>query len=165
MPGALVLNATYEPLTIVSWRRAIVLVMRAKAETVSDADSVVHSEHVSMLRPSVVRLTKYVHVPYRREATLTRRGVFLRDRHLCQYCGKRAENIDHVVPKSRGGEHCWDNVVAACRRCNTAKRNRTPIEAGFALMREPRAPRDYRWLAASVGSIHPDWEPYLSAAA
>lgn len=164
MAGALILNATHEPLTIVSWRRAVVLVLRGKAEVVADRTTLVHAEHVVVPRPSVIRLIQYVHVPFRREATLSRRAVFIRDRNMCQYCGKRAENIDHVMPKSRGGEHRWENVVAACRQCNGRKRNRTPSEAGLILKRVPRPPRDFRWIAASAGSIHPDWEEYLGAA-
>jgi 5-methylcytosine-specific restriction endonuclease McrA len=100
-----------------------------------------------------------VRVPYRAHAPLTRRAVFARDAWTCQYCGASAENLDHVVPRSRGGLHVWENVVAACRRCNTRKEDRTPSEAGFSLSRQPFAPRDGFHL--TLGQLEPGWETYL----
>jgi 5-methylcytosine-specific restriction endonuclease McrA len=98
-------------------------------------------------------------VPYRARAALTRRAVFARDGWVCQYCGSAAENVDHVLPKSRGGLHTWENVVAACRRCNSRKENRLPPEVGLTLLREPYAPKD--GLRLSLGRLEPEWEPYL----
>ena len=103
MPGALVLNATYEPLCVVPLRRAVVLVLAEKAVVVESGDGVMRSARASMPVPSVVRLSRYVRVPYRREVPLTRRAVLDRDRHACVYCGSRADTIDHVRPRSRGG--------------------------------------------------------------
>ena len=97
---------------------------------------VFHSERLVIEAPSVVRLRRYVRVPYRPHAPLTRRAVFARDAWTCQYCGARAENLDHVVPRSRGGLHVWENVVAACRRCNAKKEDRTPVGGRLP----PRAP-------------------------
>jgi 5-methylcytosine-specific restriction endonuclease McrA len=107
----------------------------------------------------VVRLRYFVHVPYRAQAALTRRAVFARDEWTCQYCGAAAENVDHVIPRSRGGQHTWDNVVAACRRCNSRKENRLARDAGLTLVRRPAAPKDVFRL--SVGRIEPEWERYL----
>ena len=121
MTRALVLNATYEPLSVVPSRRALVLVLMEKADLVHGSESVAHSEHLTVTVPSVVRLRYFVSVPYRRRAALSRSGVFARDGHRCQYCGNRADSIDHVVPRSRGGVHDWENVVAACRRCREAR--------------------------------------------
>jgi 5-methylcytosine-specific restriction endonuclease McrA len=158
---ALVLNATMEPLCVVPGRRAVVLVLSSKADVVSENGHRFRSEHVDLAAPSVVRLRRYVHVPYRRRAALSRRGVFLRDEHTCQYCGVPAENVDHVVPRSRGGGHEWENVVAACRRCNTRKKDRTPSEARMTLRRTPYAPQATFWLIVAVGGVEPDWHDYL----
>lgn len=164
-PGkALVLNATMEPLAVVPARRAVVLVLSSKADLVHVNGHRFRSEHLDIPAPSVVRLRRFVHVPYRGQAALSRRGVFLRDRETCQYCGRAAENIDHVVPRSRGGRHDWENVVASCRRCNTRKKDRTPREARMRLARKPFAPRPAFWLVVAVGRVEPDWEAYLGSA-
>jgi 5-methylcytosine-specific restriction endonuclease McrA len=162
---ALVLNATYEPLSVVSARRAVVLLVREKAELVEEHGGRWSSEKMTIPVPSVIRLVRYVRVPYRRRVPLNRRAVFNRDAHLCQYCGSKAENLDHVVPRSRGGSHTWENVVAACRACNTRKGDRTPVEAGLVLIAQPRAPRQHGWLLVGLGAPpHPTWHPYLAAA-
>jgi 5-methylcytosine-specific restriction endonuclease McrA len=161
---SLVLNATFEPLCVVSDRRAVVLVMKAKAEVVHASDEALHAERVTFPIPSVIRLTHYVKVPFRARAALNRRAVFARDGHRCQYCGAAAENIDHVVPRSRGGTHTWENVVAACRPCNTRKEDRLLDETGLSLRRRPAAPKELTWIIVAVGSVHPHWEPYLGAA-
>ncbi|MBV6508763.1 MAG: hypothetical protein JJLCMIEE_01829 [Acidimicrobiales bacterium] len=161
MVSALVLNASQEPLSVVPTRRALLLVLADKADVLHHNGEVVRSERLTIHMPSVVRLRYYVRVPFRRGAALNRRTVFLRDRHTCQYCGSTAESIDHVVPRSRGGSHSWDNVVAACRRCNTRKRDRLLVEAGMRLHRTPREPDRLSWVSASVGSVPTHWEPYL----
>lgn len=157
----LVLNATMEPLCVVPARRAVVLVLTSKADVVHHNGHRFRSESLDIAGPSVVRLRRFVHVPYRRRAALSRRGVFIRDDHACQYCGRGAENVDHVVPRSRGGAHEWENVVAACRRCNGRKRDQTPAEAGMSLRRSPYAPRAEFWLVVAVGRVEPLWYPYL----
>jgi len=157
----LVLNATMEPLCVVPARRAIVLVLTSKADVVHANGHRFRSASLDVAAPSVVRLRRFVHVPYRRRAALSRRGVFLRDDYLCQYCGRAAENVDHVVPRSRGGAHEWENVVAACRRCNGRKRDQTPAEARMTLRRMPYAPRAEFWLIVAVGRVEPHWHAYL----
>ncbi|HWG72830.1 MAG TPA: HNH endonuclease [Acidimicrobiales bacterium] len=164
MARSLVLNATYEPLCVVPSRRALMLVLAAKAELVHATDAMFRSARVAMPEPSVVRLGYYVKVPYQARVALNRRAVFVRDGHRCQYCGALAENIDHVVPKSKGGPHAWDNVVAACRPCNTRKRDRLLEESGMKLRRQPVAPRERAWMLVASGSVRPDWEPYLGSA-
>jgi 5-methylcytosine-specific restriction endonuclease McrA len=156
---SLVLNATEQPLAVVPARRAVVLVLKQKADIVASNGIVFHSERMEMPAPCVVRLRYFVKVPYRAQAALTRRAVFARDGWVCQYCGLTAENVDHVIPKSRGGEHVWENVVAACRRCNSRKENRFPEEVGLRLLREPYAPRD--GLRLSLGRLEPEWEAFL----
>jgi 5-methylcytosine-specific restriction endonuclease McrA len=164
MSGVLVLNASYEPLNLVNVKRAVVLVLKKKAEILEQREGEIRSERMTMPLPSVIRLVYFVRVPYR-SVSLSRRAVFIRDNHTCQYCGARAESIDHVIPRSRGGEHKWENVVAACRRCNTRKMNKSPSEAGLKLLRKPFEPNDHIWIFSMASGIHPTWEPYLDTVA
>jgi 5-methylcytosine-specific restriction endonuclease McrA len=161
MSRALVLNATYEPLSVVPARRAVVLVLLERAEVVESNGHIYRSEHVTIDAPSVIKLRRYVKVRFDRRTPLNRRAVFIRDEHSCQYCGRPAENLDHVVPRTQGGSHTWDNVVAACRRCNTRKGGRTPEQAGLSLVRLPRPPRS-GWALASGSAPDPAWERYLT---
>ncbi len=162
MARALVLNATYEPLAVVSTRRAIVLVLRSRADVVASHTAIWRSERTSLVAPAVVRLRNYVHVPRQRPLTPSRRSVFFRDDHECQYCARPAENLDHVTPKSQGGDHTWGNIVAACRRCNSRKGGRTPEQAGLMLRRPPREPMYSLALALGLTTVpHPQWEPFL----
>lgn len=158
---SLVLNATFEPLAIVPSRRAVVLVLAGKAEALHDSGERWHAASVAVPVPSVIRLRYFVRVPFRRRAALSRRGVFLRDGGRCQYCGRSAESIDHVVPRSRGGVHTWENVVAACGRCNTTKRDRLLEETPMRLARRPEAPRHLSWVTVTIGHVPEHWEPYL----
>src|SRR3954468_4416116 len=164
MSRALVLNTTFEPLCVVSARRAVVLLLTQKADLVADSGDRMHSERLSIEVPSVIKLRSFVRVPYRRRAALNRRAVFARDGSRCQYCAAPAESIDHVVPRSKGGEHVWENVVAACRPCNTAKRDRLLSETSMTLRRRPTAPRALMWISVAVGSVPTHWEPYLQPA-
>jgi 5-methylcytosine-specific restriction endonuclease McrA len=161
---SLVLNATYEPLCVVSARRAVVLVLSEKAEVLHDSDEDMRSERLALKVPSVIRLRYFVKVPFRRRSALNRRAVFARDGGRCQYCGGVAESIDHVVPRAKGGAHTWENVVAACRACNTAKRDRLLSETTMVLRRRPSVPRELTWITVAVGTIPPHWEPYLQTA-
>lgn len=161
MKPALVLNASYEPLSVVSARRAIVLALGGKADVIHTSDNVFRSERLAFDVPSVLRLRYYVKVPYGRRSALSRRGVFARDGHRCQYCGGRAESIDHVLPKSKGGPHTWENVVAACKRCNTHKRDRLLSETSMRLATTPREPAHTAWVALSVNEVPDSWHQYL----
>lgn len=164
MGRALVLNASYEPLCVVPSRRAVVLVLDDKAEVVHESGEALHSERLTVPVPSVIRLRYYVKVPFRRRAALNRRAVMVRDGHRCQYCGDRAESIDHVVPRSRGGAHVWENVVAACHPCNSHKRDRSLVESNMRLRRRPAAPRETTWVLVAVGRVPDDWMAYLGPA-
>jgi 5-methylcytosine-specific restriction endonuclease McrA len=159
--ATLLLNATYEPLCVVSSRRAIVLVLAEKAESVDTAAEVVHSESVCLPVPVVVRLTRYVRVPYPAQVPLSRRAVFTRDGSTCVYCGSSATSIDHVVPRSRGGTHTWDNVVAACRRCNHTKADRSLAELGWKLPHPPRTPSGAAWRLLGARAVDPRWREWL----
>lgn len=161
MCRALVLNVTEEPLGAVASRRAAVLVFDGRADSLSDSGEVLRSEHLEVPVPSVVRLRYFVRVPYQWRGSISRRGVFARDGHSCQYCGARADSIDHVRPRSRGGGHTWDNVVAACRPCNSHKRDRLLTETSMRLRRAPTAPpRDLRVVLA-LGDVPEGWAPFL----
>jgi len=154
-----VLNASHQPLAVVPARRAVVLVLKEKAEVLASNGQVFRSERIRIDAPSVLRLRMFVKIPHRSHSPLTRRAVFARDGWICQYCGAPAENLDHVVPRSRGGAHSWDNVVAACRRCNSRKENRLIEDVGLRLARRPAPPRD--GFRLSLGRLEPEWEPYL----
>jgi 5-methylcytosine-specific restriction endonuclease McrA len=160
--GALVLNATYEPLCVVPLRRAVVLVLAEKAIIVEAGDQVMRSERTSIQVPTVVRLSHYVRVPYRREVPLTRRAVLDRDAHLCAYCGTRADTIDHVKPRSRGGVHAWSNVVSACARCNHRKGDRLLAELGWHLTVTPTQPPATVAVVMGWAKRDPAWQRYLS---
>ncbi|MEP6599663.1 MAG: HNH endonuclease [Actinomycetota bacterium] len=162
MSGALVLNATYEPLCVVPLRRAVVLVLAEKAVVVEAGDDVMRSARTSIQVPTVVRLSHYVRVPYRREVPLTRRAVLDRDGHACVYCGIRAETIDHVRPRSRGGQHVWTNVVAACARCNHRKGDRLIGELGWHLSATPLQPPATVAVVLGWAKRDPAWQRYLS---
>jgi 5-methylcytosine-specific restriction endonuclease McrA len=162
MAGSLVLNASYEPLGVVPLRRAVVLVLSEKAIVVESTGFVLHSEHRNLQAPSVVRLARYVRVPLRRRVPLSRRAVMDRDSHRCAYCSARADTIDHVLPRSRGGRHEWTNVVAACARCNHGKGDRLLTEIGWTLRRAPAEPTTAVALVMGWSARDPSWERYLS---
>jgi 5-methylcytosine-specific restriction endonuclease McrA len=157
----LVLNATYEPLCVVPLRRAVVLVLAEKAIIVESGDGLMRSERQSIPVPTVVRLSHYVRVPYRREVPLTRRAVLDRDAHQCVYCGIKADTIDHVRPRSRGGSHIWTNVVAACARCNHRKGDRLLSEIGWHLAVTPVQPPATVAVVMGWAKRDPSWHQYL----
>jgi 5-methylcytosine-specific restriction endonuclease McrA len=161
MAATLVLNATYEPLGIVPLRRALVLVLTAKAVVVETSDQRVHSARLSIPAPTVVRLSRFVRVPYRRTAALTRRAVLERDGHRCVYCERTADTIDHVQPRSRGGRNEWSNVVAACARCNHRKGDRLLTEIGWSLEVVPSEPPAAVSMLVGRTSREPIWDVYL----
>ena len=159
----LVLNATYEPLNVTSVWRACSLILSRKAEVLeADPDRMLRSPSTTLPHPIVIRLVQYVRIPRFTSRRITRRALFARDGHACQYCGSRTRlTLDHVVPRSRGGGSTWDNVVTACSPCNLRKRDRLPHEAGMPLVRAPRAPHPDLYLTLGTRSIPAGWEPYL----
>ncbi len=163
MARALVLNASYQPLCVVPVRRALILALKGKAEVLHSNGHVFRSETLEISAPSVVRLNYFVKVPYRARASLSRRAVLVRDNFECQYCGSPAENVDHVIPRSRGGAHTWDNVVAACRPCNARKENRMASDVGLRLRHKPLPPHESVWIMVAVEWVDPIWEQYLRA--
>ncbi|SEM12938.1 HNH endonuclease [Streptacidiphilus jiangxiensis] len=152
MRKTLVLNATYEPLAAVTLQRAVVLVLQDKAVVErAHPGRRVRGSSVEIPLPRVVRLKRYVRVPFRQQATWSRRGVLARDGFRCAYCGRRATTVDHVVPRSHGGPDSWLNTVAACAADNHRKANRTPEQAGMRLLRRPFVPTPDAALVAALG--------------
>ena len=162
MSQTLVLNATYEPLGVVSERRALILVLNQRAISIEDSESVYHFTGGEMVLPSVIRLVKFVRIPYRHSVPLSRRALFARDGGRCVYCSAPAASIDHVIPRSRGGSHAWENVVSACHRCNHLKADKTLKEIGWKLHALPREPVGAAWRILGTGRTEPRWLPYLA---
>ena len=169
MEQVLLLNATYEPLQLLSARRAVVLIVGDRAEVVAahEGAPVFHSESLEISVPSIVRLKGFVRVPYRATVPpLSRRAVLVRDRHRCAYCQSHADTIDHVVPRSRGGEHSWENCVAACSGCNHRKADKLLSELGWTLRLVPTPPKGQHWrLLCAVKELDPAWVRYLDEGA
>jgi 5-methylcytosine-specific restriction endonuclease McrA len=163
----LVLNASYEPINVCNVRRATVLVLKERAEVLERGEGALHSERLTFQRPCVIRLLRYVRVPrdvHRRK--ITRKAVLARDAWTCQYCGRQAAGltVDHVIPRSRGGESVWENIVASCAPCNRKKGNRTPREASMHPRSAPRPPGPTVFIHLASPRIPVAWEPYLLAA-
>lgn len=160
----LVLNAGYEPLAVVSFKRALILVLNQKATVLAGAEDRVHSARQEFVLPSVILLSKYVRIPGSRVVPVSRRGVLRRDGHRCVYCTRSANTIDHVQPKSRGGKDTWENLVACCLRCNNAKSDRTLAEMGWQLSFVPRMPQGTIWTLRGAELLEPEWDEFLALA-
>ena len=167
--GCLALNASFEPLTMVPLKRALRLVIDGKAEIVeADRGRAVHSEHLALPRPAVIRLRKFVHVPRRFRRQVTNTFLFARDGYRCQYCARASHELrpresltrDHVVPISRGGLNTWTNVVTACSSCNTRKANHLLVECGLKLLHKPVEPH-FVHLAWAVRRLTPTQAHYI----
>lgn len=161
----LVLNSSYEPLNVCTVRRAVVLVLKAKAEMLERGERRLRSESMTMPHPVVIRLVTYVRVPRdsgRRR--ITRRAVFARDSWTCQYCGSTQHlTVDHVIPRSRGGPSEWENILTSCAPCNRRKGNRTPREAGLKPRRRPRVPGPTVFIRVAAPVVPSAWNQYLLA--
>ena len=159
----LILNQNYEPMSVVNVKKAIALLYLGKAELIEAQNGqLVRAVSVSMAFPSIVRLSVFVRVPYKK-IILSRKNILRRDGHRCQYCG-RADlplTVDHVIPASRNGEDSWENLVCACVRCNNKKGDRTPEEALMPLRRKPMRPNHVTFIRHVVGSLDERWKPYL----
>jgi 5-methylcytosine-specific restriction endonuclease McrA len=161
--AVLVLNASFEPVSICHLRRALVLVVKDSALIQEHTGREIHA---GIMWPSVIRLKKYRHVPHRVQV-LTRRNILVRDGHQCQYCGETFSalvlTLDHVIPRSKGGPSTWENLVAACKDCNRRKADQTPEEAGMPLLRRPRPVTLHtaRSVLRSQGEAEKTWQRYL----
>ena len=163
MSQVLVLNASYEPLNITTWRRATVLMLKGKAESLEEHSSKKIRNDIKL--PTVIRLRYFIKVPYR-ELTLNRKNLIQRDNYSCQYCGYKGDklSIDHNIPRSRGGEDKWENVTTACISCNIRKGDRTPKEANMPLKRNPHKPLNNISFEATKqikSGFHQEWRKYV----
>jgi 5-methylcytosine-specific restriction endonuclease McrA len=160
----LVLNASYEPLQLISVRRAVILLLQEKAELVEAAQQQLRARAFSLDVPLVIRLMRYIKIPRRLKLPCSRRGIFARDRETCQYCGaqpgRQHLTMDHVVPRSQGGLTTWENVVTACRECNHKKGGRTPEQANMLLMVTPRQPQYVAFALMGELERHDVWRKY-----
>jgi 5-methylcytosine-specific restriction endonuclease McrA len=165
MQQVLVLNASYEPLNVCSVRRAHVLVWKGKAEVLEQLDVPLHSSTSTYPWPHVIRLVTYVRVPRGVKRKISRRALFARDDWRCVYCGTMAGRLtlDHVVPRSRGGDSVWENVVTSCAPCNLRKGNRLLHEIHMELRVRPRVPAPVLFIRLAAPSIPSRWQPYLEA--
>ena len=164
MGQVLVLNASYEPLNVCSVRRAHVLVFKGKAEVLEEHETPLRSATDTFARPHVIRLVTYVRVPRAEKRKISRRALFARDQWECVYCGTTGGRLtlDHVVPRSRGGDSVWENVVTACAPCNLRKGDRLPEEVSMAMRRLPRAPSPTLFiLLAAPSELPTTWNRYL----
>jgi 5-methylcytosine-specific restriction endonuclease McrA len=159
----LLLNASFEPLGVISPRRAVTLVLGGKAEPVEEGEEPFRSEKMVFRIPAVLRLLKYVKVPFRRSLAVTRKAVLARDGGKCAYCSKTASTIDHIHPRSKGGKHIWTNVVASCQPCNSKKDDKLLSDLGWKLRIKPTEPKATLYLLMRAGSAAPVWESYLTA--
>lgn len=169
MQNTLLLNAGYEPLRILSWQRAFVLIFQGKVEILEEYNSSIATVSRHFKVPAVIKLRRWVNL--KRQAPIirfSRANVYARDEYRCQYCYKKYPDrdltLDHVYPAVRGGKKTWENIVTACVRCNQRKSDRSLEEVGFKLLNHPRVPS---WLPGMFHSIRtksaPDiWAPYLS---
>ncbi|MBV9212270.1 MAG: HNH endonuclease [Actinobacteria bacterium] len=163
----LVLNASYEPINVCTVRRAVVLVLKDRAEVIERHGRALRSETLTLDRPTVIRLVSYVRIP--RDAhsrKITRRAVFARDKWTCQYCGsaRGSLTVDHVIPRSKGGTSGWDNIVTCCAPCNRRKGDRLPRMAGMHPRHAPRAPSPSIFVYVAVPRVPETWQQYLLAA-
>ena len=158
----LVLNLNYVPVNVCTVRRAIILVGKGKEEMLENHRGKLRTFAAVFDAPSIIRLVYLVKRPFL-PRKLSKKEVFLRDRFTCQYCGKKSQELtlDHVVPRRQNGSHAWNNVVAACSRCNLRKAGRTPAEASMKLVKEPRAPDPNPYLILQNRSILDEWRPYI----
>ena len=162
----LVLNASYEPINVCNVRRATVLVLKERAEVIELGEGALHSERLTFNRPCVIRLIRYIRIPrdvHRRK--ITRKAVLARDAWTCQYCGRQATGltVDHVIPRSRGGQSVWENIVASCAPCNRKKGSLTPREARMHPRSRPCPPGPTVFIRLASPRIPTAWQPYLVA--
>jgi 5-methylcytosine-specific restriction endonuclease McrA len=167
MTQTLLLNASYEPLKIIHWQRAITLWARGRVEIIAEHDREIRSITFSMKLPSIVRLLRYVKIKRREVVPFSRMNIYARDKHTCQYCGEafRAEDLtfDHVIPVTQGGQRTWTNIVTCCLDCNREKGGRTPEEAGMRLLSHPKRPESAPTLHMTIGlrKTPDEWRNYL----
>ncbi len=164
----LLLNSAYEPLKVISWKKAIILLFKQKAETIEEyGDFFIHSQRVTLSVPAVIRLYYYVNIRRFQNLRFSKENIFYRDNYTCVYCGyqfpKNQLTLDHVIPFSKGGQKTWANIVTACHTCNNKKGDRSPEQFGYKLMKKPKMPsiKNYISFYTKVQTIPEQWRAYL----
>jgi len=167
MEKTLLLNVTYEPLRVISWKKAVTLLTLGKVEVIEEYDQEIHSISFSIQLPSVVRLLRLVKWRRRDTVKFSRQNIYTRDHGICQYCGTHLQQkeitYDHVIPKSQGGITCWENVVMCCMLCNRKKGGKTPQQARMKLLKPPQQPTWHHSFRITIGLKHTpeSWRDYL----
>jgi len=168
MSHSLVLNASFEPLHIVTWQKAIQLLFQGKVEVIEESDREVKTVRLTIRVPAVLRLLNYVPLTRKKQLVrFSRSNIFVRDQNQCQYCGEKFPKtqltLDHIVPVVQGGKKGWENIVTACKTCNQKKGGRTPTQAGMRLIRKPRQPNWLPSVSLRIGTAKsPErWKIYL----
>lgn len=161
--NVLLLNGDWQPIRVIPTKRAIVLVLTEKAEVLVEGTGEFRSASTAVNIPQVIRLKRFVQIPFRAKIPLSNTAVLKRDHYKCAYCGTKANTVDHIIPKSRGGKHMWENVVAACRPCNAKKADKLLSEIGWKLSFTPRIPTGTVWLLIGQREIPEEWSPFLDA--
>jgi len=159
----LLLNQSYEPLSLCNVKKALLLVFLEKAELIAKVNNKnIHSANDLFPCPSIIRLKRYVRIPFK-NIILSRKNILKRDGHRCGYCGKYNSELtlDHILPRSRGGADTWDNLVTSCIKCNNKKGNMTPAEAGMKLLVKPYTPDHIMLIKTEVGKLDEQWRPFL----
>jgi len=158
----LVLNQNYQPLNICNVKRALALILLEKAESTVDGQGLIKSATKSFNIPIVIRLMSYIHKPIH-PRKISRQGILSRDKNTCQYCGISSESLtlDHILPKSRGGKHTWENVVAACIKCNHEKAGLTPQEAKMKLNNKAKKPNIDSHYMVKGKTVIKEWKPFI----
>jgi 5-methylcytosine-specific restriction endonuclease McrA len=158
----LILNSTFQPLSLATPKRALALLFSKKINVLKESDVELRSIEQTIAIPKVAVLTYYVRAPYARRVALNRENIFIRDSFSCQYCGEDAESIDHIMPKSKGGSHEWSNVVACCKKCNLLKADKLLSKTSLNLKKIPSIPEGNFWIKTIIGNNpDPDWKEYL----
>lgn len=160
--NVLILNQDYQPLSVCDVKKSMLLLLLEKAEMLHDHPmKKIRTIRTEFDFPTVIRLRRYARIPYK-HIVLSRKNILKRDNNSCLYCGSREKlTIDHVIPRSRGGDDSWENLVSACTSCNHRKGNRTPREAGMKLLSKPFRPNHIIYLRDFYGNVHESWKPYL----
>ncbi|MEM2983512.1 MAG: HNH endonuclease [Candidatus Bathyarchaeia archaeon] len=167
MEKTLLLNTSYEPLSIISWKKAITLLYLGKVEVLKEYERVIRGASCEIKQPAVIRLLKLVKNNNHRNVKFSRKNIFLRDNYTCQYCGKRLDpkylTCDHIVPKSRGGITEWSNIVTSCIECNLKKGDKLPEEAGMVLRKKPSRPTSFYMIMLHTGikNLPELWKDYV----
>ncbi len=158
----LLLNSSYEPISIINSKKAIIMLMLNKVDYIEKSNKIIKSEKLKVLLPIIVKLKSFVYLK-KRKIALTRQNIFKRDHYMCQYCGKKTKDltIDHVIPKIKGGVDSWENLVSACVKCNLSKADNYIKDINMPLLNKPKKPHFLIYMQGCVNNEYKSWKPYL----